>query len=54
MGRSKLIESPEKMLEIFREYVDEVKSNPRQKIEYVGKDGTKATTPIDRDWETIF
>lgn len=47
-GREKLIKTPEQMLEMFKEYVQEVKSNPRMKYEYVGKDGTKVHTPIER------
>lgn len=48
MGKPKYIETPEKMWELFLEYRKEVKENPRIKIEYVGKDGVRVETPIER------
>lgn len=38
-GRYKLIESPEKMYELFEQYKEETKSNPFKVHDYVGKDG---------------
>lgn len=47
-GHPRNIESPEKMWELFLAYAAEVKSNPRYKTEYVGKDGNKVETPLER------
>jgi hypothetical protein len=33
---------------LFTEYREQVKANPRKKIEYVGKDGLRVETPIER------
>lgn len=48
MGKNKYIETPDKMWELFVEYRDDVKSNPRIKTEYVGKDGERVGTPLER------
>ena len=39
MGKHKYIETPERMWELFEAYKSEVKSNPRKKHVFVGKDG---------------
>ena len=39
MGKHKYIETPEKMWELFEGYRNEVKSKPRKKHVFVGKDG---------------
>jgi hypothetical protein len=39
MGKNKYIETPEKLWELFTEYRTHVKSNPRTKHVFVGKDG---------------
>ena len=36
------------MWDLFLEYKKEVKDNPRIKIEYVGKEGVRVETPIER------
>ena len=41
MGRFKLIETPEKMLEYFNEYCDYAKNNPIKVHDFVGKDGAE-------------
>jgi len=48
MAKHKYIKTPEKMWELFEAYRKEVKDNPRIKIEYVGKDGQRVGTPIER------
>ena len=48
MGKHKYIETPEKMWELFEAYRKEVKANPRIKVEYVGRNGDKVETPIER------
>ena len=48
MGRPKKIKKPERLWELFIEYKNEVKDNPRIKIEYVGKEGDRVETPIER------
>ena len=40
MAKHKYIESPERMWELFTLYRDEVKSNPRKKMVFGGKDFT--------------
>lgn len=44
---TKYIETPERMWELFEDYKTHVKSNPRTKVEYVGKDGSKVSTPLE-------
>lgn len=48
MAKHKYIESPEKMWELFEAYRKSVKDNPRIKVEYVGKEGQRVNTPIER------
>jgi hypothetical protein len=48
MSKPKYIETPEKMWELFQAYKKEVKENPRIKVEYVGRNGDKVQTPIER------
>lgn len=48
MAKHKYIETPEKLWELFEAYRKQVKDNPRVKVEYVGKDGTRVSTPIER------
>ena len=42
----KYIETPKKMWELFTAYQENVKNNPRIKVEYVGKDGLRVETPL--------
>lgn len=46
--KPKYIETPEKLWQLFQEYKEDVKSNPRIKVEYVGRNGDKVETPIER------
>lgn len=46
MAKHKYIESPEKLWELFTEYVDHERCNPMYKVEYVGKDGDEKNTPL--------
>ena len=46
MAKHKYIETPEKMWEYFTAYAHHVKSNPRKKMVFVGKDG-------QRDYELL-
>ena len=48
MAKNKYIETPEKLWELFEIYKTSVKQNPRFKTEYVGKDGEKVKTPLER------
>lgn len=48
MAKHKYIETPEKMWELFEAYAKETKGNPRIKVEYVGKDGERVNTPLER------
>ena len=45
--KQKYIETPEKLWELFKEYVQHEKDNPMQKTEYVGKDGEKVSTKLE-------
>ena len=47
-GHGKYIETPERMWELFAAYVQEVKSNPRKKVVFVGKDGVQKDEPLER------
>jgi len=47
-GNGKYIETPERMWELFLAYVKEVKSNPRKKVVFVGKDGMQKDEPLER------
>jgi hypothetical protein len=47
MAKNKYIESPEKLLELFKEYVKHEAENPMYKLEYVGKEGRLEKTPIE-------
>lgn len=47
MGKHKYIETPEKLWELFEEYVLHEKQNPMYKTEYVGKDGRTELTPLE-------
>ena len=47
-GLSKYIETPEKMWELFTDYKDSVKSNPRLVTEFHGKDGDERIKPLER------
>lgn len=46
MGRTKLFKTPEEIYGAFKDYVTQVKSNPRKKMVFVGKDGKK-------EWEDL-
>lgn len=46
MGIHKKIESPEKLLEYFREYKEHEEKNRLHKIEYVGREGMRVETPL--------
>lgn len=46
MGKKKYIETPEKMWELFLEYIDHSKKNPLYRTDYVGRDGNKTLTPL--------
>ena len=48
MGKQKYIDTPERLWELFLEYKNEVKSNPRLKTEFVGKDGIMVKRPLER------
>ena len=43
-----VFEAPEEIWEAFTDYVAEVKSNPRYKTVFVGKDGTKEQEELQR------
>lgn len=47
-GHPRNVETPEKMWELFLEYAKEVKNNPRVKVEYVGREGERVETPLER------
>jgi hypothetical protein len=48
MGKHKYIQTPEKMWGLFEAYRNDVKKNPRIKVEYVGRNGERVETPIER------
>ena len=44
--KQKYIETPEKLWELFLDYVKHEANNPMMKVEYVGKDGERVLTPL--------
>jgi hypothetical protein len=46
MGKPKYIETPERLLDLFKQYVTHETENPMYKVEYVGKDGRIEKTPL--------
>jgi hypothetical protein len=44
---TKYIKDPQQLWELFLAYEIEVKSTPRIKVEYVGKDGMRVDTPLE-------
>lgn len=46
MAKKKYIETPEKLWELFTEYVEHERDNPMYKVDYVGRDGNKVLTPL--------
>jgi hypothetical protein len=47
-GAPLIFETPEELWEVFEAYVQEVKSNPRYKTVFVGKDGNKEQEELQR------
>ena len=50
MGKSKYIETPEKLWEYFQEYKSDVDKNPIKKQDYVGKDATMVYRELQRPY----
>ena len=48
MPRPMNYEHTEDMFTDFQEFAESVKQNPRIKVEYVGKDGERVSTPLER------
>lgn len=47
MAKHKYIETPERLWQLFEEYVLHEKNSPMLKREYVGKDGIEKDTPLE-------
>ena len=47
MPKHKLIETPEKLLQLFKDYVKHESENPMYRTDYVGKDGKQVKTPLE-------
>jgi len=47
MGKNKYIETPDKLMQLFKEYVIHERDNPMFKREYVGKEGEEKDTPLE-------
>lgn len=47
-GHPRNVKTPEKMWELFCEYAEQVKANPRKKMVFVGKDGSKDFEELER------
>lgn len=47
MPKHKYIETPDKLWELFEQYIKHERNNPMFKTDYVGKDGTKVQTPLE-------
>lgn len=48
MSKKKYIETPEALMNLFNEYKEDVKSNPRKKNVFVGKDGRSDFEQLER------
>ena len=48
MAKNKYIETPEKLLDIFKEYKKQVKDKPRTNHIFVGKDGLSTRQELER------
>ena|SRR5689334_10061780 len=48
VGKPKYIKTPEELWQLYLDYVQDVKGRPFKKVEYVGKDGERVETPIER------
>lgn len=48
MPTVKKIESPEQMMELFKQYKKQTKEHPRQKTDYVGKDAIMVQVPLEK------
>jgi hypothetical protein len=48
MAKHKYIETPEKMLELFEAYKEEVKDNPKLKNDFAGKDADEVVKKLER------
>lgn len=48
MAKHKYIETPEKMLELFNAYCESVKSNPKLKNDFAGKDAEEVVKKLER------
>lgn len=48
MAKHKYIETPDKLLQLFNEYKNEVKSNPRTNHVFVGKDAVSERLELER------
>jgi hypothetical protein len=48
MAKHKYIETPEAMWDLFTNYVNDTKNNPRKKHTFVGKDGTSEFELLER------
>lgn len=46
MAKSKYIETPEKMWDLFLKYITHSQENPLHRVDYVGRDGNKTLTPL--------
>lgn len=46
MAKGKYIETPERLWELFLNYVEHERNSPLYKREYVGKDGEEKDTPL--------
>jgi hypothetical protein len=47
MAKHKYIETPEKLWELFKDYVIYERDNPMHKVDYVGKEGRLEKTPLE-------
>jgi len=48
MAKHKYIETPEALMQLFEDYTKEVKSNPRKRHVFVGKDGNSENELLER------
>lgn len=47
-GKPRNLDSPDELWQLYLKYKKEVKNTPRIRVQYVGKDGERVETPIER------
>jgi hypothetical protein len=52
VGHPRNVKDPKELWTAFVDYAEETKANPRFRVDYVGKDGERVNTPLERPLTT--